>query len=166
VCQGCWEQWGSPAVDTPAVREAARLIGAVYGFGETGGNLHVQLEDWNLEQDLFLDALALPDAEFNVWGGPPEQVAAERACAAAMAALGDDERASALALYEGFWGSPPLTPTGPGLPPADAVAFAAGAATDPAGGGTGLVVVVRDHSAARGFKLLRPGEASGAPYKN
>jgi hypothetical protein len=49
MCYECWEEEGKPQIDTPAVREAAAAVGAVYELNGVGGNLHIVLDDWNLE---------------------------------------------------------------------------------------------------------------------
>jgi hypothetical protein len=100
VCRACWGEYGSPAIDTPAVREAAASIRDVYEWSGVGGNLHVEIDDWNLEDRNFeFD----PIAE-NVHESGPDQLAVERRCWDRLKALTEDGRASALALYEGFWG--------------------------------------------------------------
>jgi hypothetical protein len=100
MCYGCWQEWGEPMIDTPAVRAAAQAIGAVYGFSCVGGNLHVVVDDWNLD-DSDLDSCADLLAE-NIHEGTPAQLVAERHCFGLLRALTEDERASALALHGGY----------------------------------------------------------------
>lgn len=122
MCYGCWEEAEKPIIDTPAVRAAAASIAEVYEHACMGGNLHIVLDDWNLE-DGSLDfcrgciegAGVMPDdgnlaechRRYNdkkrANPDPPEQLAAERRCCELLTALSVEERASALALHDGFW---------------------------------------------------------------
>jgi hypothetical protein len=84
------------------VREAAAAIGTVYEFSCVGGNLHIALDAWNLgDGKLDFCAGSIRD---NVHEADPHQLACESRCLALLRALTEDERASALALHEGFWG--------------------------------------------------------------
>jgi len=94
MCISCWEEYGSPRIDTAEIRAAVVAVTAVYGESPVGGNLHVVLDDWNIEDEHvrgWIDYAAEPITE------------AERACGAALARLTESERASALAIYDGFW---------------------------------------------------------------
>jgi hypothetical protein len=102
MCMQCWNEYGRVQLDTPRVREAAAAIGAVYRHSCIGGNLHVAIDDWNLE-DENLDFCASSIRE-NVHEAGPEQLDAESRCLALLRALTEDERASAMALHDGFWG--------------------------------------------------------------
>jgi hypothetical protein len=102
MCRGCWEKYETPQIDNPVVREARRAIDAVYEFSCVGGNLHIAIDDWNLD-DGDLDSCAEFIAE-NEDGDGPEQLAAERYCLGLLREMSEDERASALALQSGFWG--------------------------------------------------------------
>ena len=121
MCHGCWVEEGKPAIDTPAIRAAAAAVAEVYEHSCVGGNLHIVLDDWNLEDG----SLAFCDAQIARGGHPddpehspwytkeklenpdsPEQLAAERRCCDLFKALTVEERASALAFYDGFWPAP------------------------------------------------------------
>lgn len=122
MCTNCWiDQYSTSKIDTPAVREAALVIAEVYNHHGAGGNLHIVVDDWNLEDGNLefcskcIDGAGMmPDIaedsphyksnlERQANPDPPEQLAAERQCCDLLMALTVDERASALALYEGFW---------------------------------------------------------------
>jgi hypothetical protein len=92
---------GSPTVVSLATRLAAQLIGEVYGFNGVGGNAHIVLDDWNIDDDDIRWCLDVAMKE-NAHEADTDQLAAERACLEALLALSLDERASALAIYEGL----------------------------------------------------------------
>jgi hypothetical protein len=101
MCMGCWEDYDSPRIDTEAVRAAAKAIAEVYEYSCVGGNLHVAIDDWNLDDDTIgrADGWLAEDIHEATAG----QRAAERRCLDLLKALSEDERASALGLYDGFW---------------------------------------------------------------
>jgi hypothetical protein len=122
MCGGCWNDYGNPKIDTPAVREAAKAVDDVYQHSCVGGNLHIVLDDWNIEDSNLefcshcidhagMMPLAKDAADCHkrynekkrLDPDPPEQLAAERRCCDLFMALTEDERASALALNDGFW---------------------------------------------------------------
>ncbi len=49
MCCGCWEEDGAPRIDNAKVRAVQALIAAVYEHDCVGGNLHIVLDDNNLE---------------------------------------------------------------------------------------------------------------------
>lgn len=99
MCQQCWNEYGSPRIDTPAVRKAAELIARVYEFNAVGGGLHVVVDDFNIEDGDLKERYSWDEET-------PEQVAVENECLAALRALSLEERASALALYDKLWTAP------------------------------------------------------------
>lgn len=96
MCSGCWAEAGAPVVDTPAVREAARLVAALFEHSAVGGTAHVVVDDWNLEDEHLEWCMGQ-----SVAGSP------EAKCLDALRLLGPAERASALALQAGLWGGRP-----------------------------------------------------------
>jgi len=122
MCYGCWEECEKPKIDNEKVRAAVPLIAAVYELACTGGNLHIVLDDWNIEDGNLefcsqcingagvmplkgstVDAHLRYNEDKRANPDPPEQLAAERACCDAFMAMTEDERLSALALYDGYW---------------------------------------------------------------
>jgi len=87
----CWRELGSPQIDSPAVRDAAHLIGRVYHFAITGGGLHIVVDDYNLD-----------DADLDSCLGQPLSTI-ERKCGEALRRMTVAERASALGLFDGYW---------------------------------------------------------------
>lgn len=118
MCCGCWEEAGRPMIDTPKVREAVTLVEAVYEHSCTGGNLHVVLDDNNIEDSSldgcqeWIDRKGIPGPEQPEWfrnskgEDSPEQLVAEQACLDAFRALTLDERASVLGLHDKCWDTP------------------------------------------------------------
>jgi hypothetical protein len=113
MCYGCYEEMGSPKIVNDATTLAARLIDRVYDFSGAGGNAHVVLDDWNLEDNDIRWCLTEGLAMGAAFGDSKEQMNEERACLEALLALSKDERASAMAIYEG-WLDAPTAPTEPG----------------------------------------------------
>ena len=104
MCVECWEDLGSPKLDTPKVREAGALIARLYEeISFVGSPMHVQLDDWNIDGSFFsgdtLRDIYQPDYQTL----DDEQRALVLETHAAMCALSEDERASALALESGYW---------------------------------------------------------------
>lgn len=110
MCYGCWVEAGSPAIVTEATKTAAELVREVYVHNCVGGNLHIVLDDWNLEDedldycDGQLAGLRRGEIERHQGFDSAEEWAAEEACSAALRKLSLDERASALAIFEGWLG--------------------------------------------------------------
>ena len=93
------DRYNEAKVDTPAVREAIALIAEVYLHSDVGGGLHVVVDDWNLE-DHHIASLLVAVEGTHIFDS---QGAAEVACAKALLAMSLEERATALALFEGFF---------------------------------------------------------------
>lgn len=98
MCENCWREHGSPQLDGPQIRKAVSLIKAVYSYHPTGGALHIVLDDWNLEDKDIAFAKRYV-ADYAKRG----QREAELACFEHFCELSIAERASALAMYNGFF---------------------------------------------------------------
>jgi len=96
MCKQCWQEYGSPAVETDLVKETARAIDRVYKHSSVGGALHVVISDWNLE-GRFLDKV--PDH----FSDDVDQRRRERECLSLLRECNQYERASAVALHNGFY---------------------------------------------------------------
>jgi hypothetical protein len=122
MCCGCWNDDGAPVIDNERVRAVQPLIAAVYEHSYAGGNLHIALDDNNLEdEDLEFCSKCIDGAGVMPLNGstftahvrhnnekranpdPPDQLAAERACCDALMAMTFEERVSALGLWDGCW---------------------------------------------------------------
>jgi hypothetical protein len=110
MCISCWERHGSP-VDTPSVRRAAELIATIYRYSGVGLPFHVELDDWNIDPPrAFTDPFPPLDDEWDIDDGNywdvaqiADHKAAARKLQTLMLAMPAEERASALALADGFW---------------------------------------------------------------
>lgn len=113
MCYGCWNDSEQARIDNEQVRAVAVMIAQIYENHCTGGMLHIVLDDWNIEDHNIRWCLdeAITEAANGGYGGDihPDDLALMRRCGEAMLALTEEERASALALYDGFWESPHLT---------------------------------------------------------
>lgn len=97
MCYGCWKQYGKPNVVNTETQKAVDLIGKVYDFSVVGGNLHIHLDDWNLEDEHFSGELEVFRKDASV-----EQIAIEQKCYQTLGLMTLDERATALAIHEGM----------------------------------------------------------------
>ena len=128
MCCGCWEKDGRPIIDNARVRAVQPLIAAVYALACTGGNLHIALDDNNLDDDDLqfcsqcidgagvmplngstFDSHLRYNDEKRLHPDPPDQLAVERACCDALLAMPYEERVSALGLWDGCWSLPEAT---------------------------------------------------------
>lgn len=91
MCEGCYEEYGRPLVKCGSTDKVVSLIAAIYENSCVGGGMHIQLDDWNIEDDHF-------DAECEGF----LETDTERQCFALMKAMSLDERATALAMYDGY----------------------------------------------------------------
>lgn len=108
MCKGCFEEYGGPTVVNDKVRRAALLVQSIYSHpsGGVGGNMHVHLDDWNLE-DEFFEEEALNQSYHP--GAPPEYLQTERDCYSLMRTMTLEERAAAIGLQRGYFAPPPTS---------------------------------------------------------
>lgn len=101
MCWGCYEEYGSPDIENEKTRLCQELILDVYEFSCVGGNLHVVLDDWNLEDSHIKWCL-------NEWipkkhnEDSYEQIKAEIECGLQLLKMSLAERASTLANIAGY----------------------------------------------------------------
>ncbi len=92
MCYSCWENEGKPAIINSKVCRAAALIRGLYQDHDGGGHLHIVTDDYNIEQenvDWCVDHMT-------------EATDIELRCGKALQAMSEEERGSAIALWEGF----------------------------------------------------------------
>lgn len=97
MCLGCYAGYRFPKIVSPATKRIVELSNRVYEYSGVGGNLHCELDDWNIDDNFFEKDFKPYDP--NV---PAAQLAIETECFAALKAASEDERASALALRDGY----------------------------------------------------------------
>jgi len=96
MCYGCWLEYGAPQDAGRHGAEAIQAISDVYKQNPSGGNLHIVIDDWNLENDhirFCRDKAPSPNDPLTY---------AEQRCASVLLEMTESERAAALAKYEGF----------------------------------------------------------------
>ena len=98
MCYGCWEEEGSPAIVNDKTKAAAKLVEELYEYHCSGGYLHIVTDDYNLKQHN-IDWCATNRAE-ETMERPMDDV--ERRCYQALVVMTDEERGSAIAIYEGW----------------------------------------------------------------
>ena len=87
MCEACWNNSGRPELRTPEIEAVAKLIEAADPYGA----LHIVVDDWNLEDDHIQFCRAEDRATDD-----------ERALCDRLLAMTLKERASAMALADGF----------------------------------------------------------------
>jgi len=101
MCIGCWQEYGSPVLVNDNTIRAAVLIDRVYEIDMSGAYLHVVVDDWNLDDDsLSCSERHIAENDLNHYA--PEQLQVQRECLTALKVLTEDERATAMAIHEGF----------------------------------------------------------------
>ena len=101
MCYGCWQDYGQPTVWNAKVRAIQPLIAAVHRYNFGGGNLHIVVDDFNMEDGNL--EFCQRELDKGGDGDSPEQLAAEQACLTAFKSMALEERAAALGLYDGYW---------------------------------------------------------------
>lgn len=101
MCIGCYEEAGRPEIVSDKTKYACALVSKIYEYSCVGSNMHIVTDDWNLEDesiDFCLNAIRTePYHEIT-----PEQKEIEYSCALAFKNMTMDERASALAIFDGY----------------------------------------------------------------
>ncbi len=92
MCEGCWGEYGNPVERFEGFEKVVEAIKAVYGEDYVGGALHIQIDDFNVE-DMHFDARA----EERI------KTEAERKCFDLLKGLTLRQRASVLAYHDGYW---------------------------------------------------------------
>ena len=101
MCYSCYKEYGCPAIVNEATKHAAKLVEQVYEWSCVGGNAHIVLDDFNIE-DSSIDWCLKDATSLNIRDACQEQLDVERECLLAFKSLTIEERASALALFEGW----------------------------------------------------------------
>ncbi len=111
MCDNCWKEHGSPKIINRFTKALQPLIDDVYEHHGAGGGLHIILDDFNIEDGHI--QLCQDWIEHERGNGiykcepvSPEQLKAERACLKLLKQMTVEERASALALHDGYFTEP------------------------------------------------------------
>jgi hypothetical protein len=102
MCMECWEKKGSPSIVNEKTKAAAELIAEVYNHHNSGGYLHIVVDDWNIDYDSIAWCQNYIKHPVSYHERTPEQIEAELACVNALLELTEDEVGSALAIHDGF----------------------------------------------------------------
>ena len=108
MCECCWDEYGKPSIVNEKTEAALALVRQVYDAagGGAGGNLHIVLDDWNIENSS-IEYCQQGHSNPN-WNGPPmrwELTEVEAHCATAFLDMTLKERASTLAKFDGMFGT-------------------------------------------------------------
>lgn len=90
MCDACWDEAGAPTVQPAGLGMFLTLHDALYEDHPTGGPLHVELDDWNIDGDRTFAPYYRPT------DGPELHDICD-ALAALLRSWTDDERYAALA---------------------------------------------------------------------
>lgn len=93
MCRQCWDDYEIEGSFCDLTDRAVELIGRVFEADEVGGNFHVAIDDWNLE-DATLEWIA--ERLF------AELTSSEVRLLAVFGMMSEEERATALAIHEGY----------------------------------------------------------------
>jgi hypothetical protein len=102
MCISCYKEYGSPLVISDLTRKCAELVAELYEFSFVGGNCHIVTDDWNLEDEHI--QWCLKSVLDNKYEDTPEQLAVEKKLLELLASMSIEERASSLAIHDGFIG--------------------------------------------------------------
>ena len=102
MCYDCWKEAGSPAIITEETLRVAELIGNIYDHSLSGGDAHIVVDDWNLQDGDI--AFCLNQISENEGKNKRERLDAERTALAALHSMSLPERYSAMAIHNRFIG--------------------------------------------------------------
>jgi hypothetical protein len=91
MCKSCWIEHGSPKINNEKVIKCQKIIKRIYEDHCTGGNLHVIVDDFNID-----------DSSIEYFN-KEDLTETEREFIDLFKDMTIDERASALALYSGYF---------------------------------------------------------------
>ena len=104
MCISCWDELGRPAILNDATATGVRLAREVYKQprGGAGGNLHIVLDDWNLEDDSI--QWCMDTSEIVTPGGTWDTALTpiERECAEHFLKMTMEERGTVLGILDGL----------------------------------------------------------------
>lgn len=102
MCRGCYEEQGSPIAVCETTQQAVDVINEIYRLNNVGGNAHIVVDDWNLE-DEHID-FCLDQRNWVFRDASDEQKACEKHALMLLKDMTIDQRFTVLALKEGIIG--------------------------------------------------------------
>lgn len=96
MCYHCYKEYGEPKIINDTTKSVASLIKIIYSFSPVGGHAHAVFDDWNI------DDLTIKRCLYDIRFASDDQSKIERNCLREFKKLNTQERASALALFEGW----------------------------------------------------------------
>ncbi len=106
MCEVCYDEYGKPNIVNEKTEAALALVRQVYEApqGGAGGNLHIVLDDWNIEDSSIYYCIESYGEVESYFGGNYDMTPTiiERACAGAFLDMTLRERASTLAKFDGM----------------------------------------------------------------
>ena len=105
MCIGCWNELGRPAAFTANTAKAVAAVRRLYTINDFGGEAHIVTEDWNIKDEHVAWCLDNLDTEDRF----PEEEAASRAALNLLRPMSEAQRATVLAIHEGFLPAEPPT---------------------------------------------------------
>lgn len=106
VCGSCWDSLGRPVFHDEDVEHGAELVRRLYELEPTGGPLHPELDDWNIEAETITPVYEIPPHPGGAAGYPDSYSAEVHQIADELAALltgmSNGVRGSVLAHAEGW----------------------------------------------------------------
>ena len=101
MCQACYEECGSPKIINDKTIKCAKLIDAIYEYSCVGSNLHIIIDDFNIE-DCQIEWCLTEAIKENIHESDEDQLNIEIECLEALKVMTMDERASSLAIHCGW----------------------------------------------------------------
>ena len=99
MCYGCWQDYKDSFVYNDKVSKAVPLIRTIYDSNGVGANLHIVLDDWNLEDG------HVQFCKEAIFGDKPYHAPvmdAEKELVILLEAMTENERASSLAIFDKY----------------------------------------------------------------
>jgi len=93
MCEQCWEDAGCPIIRNEKTHEVVELIKQIHEYNAVGSNLHIVLDDFNIE-DHSIQWCLNNSLKANIHESTKEELAIETRCAELLLGLSLDERNS------------------------------------------------------------------------
>ena len=101
MCYGCYKEYGEPKIVNQKTIKGVELVKQIYSYNLVGSNCHIVLDDFNIE-DSDIDWCLNESLDKNIHGSTKKQLEIERECLELFRYMTLGERASTLAMVEGW----------------------------------------------------------------